>query len=214
MDGVVFAVEKMLVSKLLKAGTNRRVFNVGRHIGVASAGLVADARQVVNTARDEAAGYKEGYGEVAPVRHVVDRVSAFMQMYTLYGMVRPFGCSLLVGSWNADDGAKLYMIEPSGDSFGYFGAAAGKGKQVAKTEVEKLDLENLTAREAIVKLAKIIHSVHDDVKDKPFELELAWVTEETGGVYQLVPEDLKDEAERQAKAELDSDDSDSDSDDN
>ena len=35
-----------------------------------------------------------------------------------------------------------------------------------------------------------------------------------GGVYQLVPEDLKDEAERQAKAELDSDDSDSDSDDN
>ena len=44
------------------------------------------------------------------------------------------------------------MIEPSGDSFGYFGAAAGKGKQVAKTEVEKLDLENLTAREAIVKV--------------------------------------------------------------
>jgi 20S proteasome subunit alpha 7 len=38
---------------------------------------------------------------------------------------------------------------------GYFGAAAGKGKQVAKNELEKLDLKNMTCREAVYKAAKM-----------------------------------------------------------
>jgi 20S proteasome subunit alpha 7 len=38
---------------------------------------------------------------------------------------------------------------------GYYGAAAGKGKQVAKNEFEKLDLKNMTAREAVYKAAKM-----------------------------------------------------------
>jgi 20S proteasome subunit alpha 7 len=47
------------------------------------------------------------------------------------------------------------MIEPSGLYWGYYGAAAGKGKQVAKNELEKLDLKNMTCREAVYKAAKM-----------------------------------------------------------
>jgi hypothetical protein len=39
-------------------------------------------------------------------------------------------------------------------------------------ELEKLKLSELTCREALSSIAKIIYSVHDDVKDKEFELEL------------------------------------------
>jgi hypothetical protein len=41
-----------------------------------------------------------------------------------------------------------------------------------QVELEKLKLSELTCREAISSIAKIIYSVHDDVKDKEFELEL------------------------------------------
>ena len=38
---------------------------------------------------------------------------------------------------------------------GYHGAAAGKGKQLAKTELEKLKLSEMTTREAVFAAAKM-----------------------------------------------------------
>lgn len=34
-----------------------------------------------------------------------------------------------------------------------------------------------------------LHVLHDEAKDKPFELEMAWVCEETGWKYQSVPQE-------------------------
>lgn len=51
--------------------------------------------------------------------------------------------------------------------------------------------------------------VHDELKDKNFEMELSWVSVETEGEHQRVPEAVFLEAERSAKqameAESDSD---------
>merc|ERR1712032_1118182 len=56
-DGIVFGVEKYLASKMLVAGTNRLTFPVHRRAGIAIAGLVADARQIVTRAQGEAKSY-------------------------------------------------------------------------------------------------------------------------------------------------------------
>lgn len=185
---------------MMMPGSNRRVGNIGRHIGVAAAGLLADARAVMRIGGNEAAKWQETYGEPVPLAQLVDRVAAVVHAYTLYGGVRPFGCSLLLGGWDAKTGPGLYMIDPSGISYGYSGCAIGKGKTTAKTEIEKLKLDEMTCREAVVALAKLIRSVHDEVKDKPYELELSWVCEESGGRHQLVPKELVDEAKRLAAA--------------
>lgn len=42
-----------------------------------------------------------------------------------------------------------------------------------------------------------LHSVHDE--EKPFELELAWVCEDSKGLFQHVPEAIAAEAEKAAK---------------
>lgn len=44
--------------------------------------------------------------------------------------------------------------------------------------------------------------VHDETKDKEFELELSWVGEHTNGIHQRVPDDVYAEAEAYAKAAL------------
>lgn len=38
---------------------------------------------------------------------------------------------------------------------GYHGAAAGKGRQLAKTELEKLKLSELSLREAVIEAARM-----------------------------------------------------------
>ncbi|XP_076320780.1 proteasome alpha7 subunit isoform X1 [Tachypleus tridentatus] len=200
-DGVVLAVEKLVTSKLYEAGANKRIFSIDRHVGVACAGLLADARQLVETARTEASNYRADYGSSVPLKYLKDRVAMYMHAYTLYSAVRPFGCSILMAA-SEPDGPQLYCVDPSGISWGYYGCAIGKAKQAAKTEIEKLKVKEMTCRELVKEAAKIIYVIHDEIKDKTFELELSWVGTETGGIHKFVPKDLFDEAEKYAKDAL------------
>ncbi|KAG2457761.1 ARI4A protein, partial [Polypterus senegalus] len=199
-DGIVFGVEKLVLSKLYEEGSNKRIFNIDRHVGMAVAGLLADARSLAEIAREEASNFRSNYGHDIPLKHLSDRVAMYVHAYTLYSAVRPFGCSFMLGSYDEDDGAQLYMVDPSGVSYGYWGCAIGKAKQAAKTEIEKLQMKDMTCRELVREVAKIIYIVHDEVKDKAFELELSWVGEVTNGRHEFVPRDIKEEAEKYAKA--------------
>lgn len=203
-DGIVLAVEKLIPSKLLVSKSNRRILTADRHIGVATAGLFADARHLVNRTRSEAQSYKDMYKAPIPAKVVSERVAQYVQAYTLYSSVRPFGISTILAVVDRK-GPSMYVIEPSGVYFGYQGAAVGKGKQLAKTEIEKLDLGELSARDAVREAARIIYTVHDDVKDKEFVLELSWICPESDNIHQFVPEEIANEAIEAAKASLEED---------
>ncbi|KAK5917525.1 hypothetical protein CgunFtcFv8_012408 [Champsocephalus gunnari] len=213
-DGVVFGVEKLILSKLYEQGSNKRIFNIDRHVGMAVAGLLADARSLSEVAREEASSFRSSYGHDIPLKLTVsplvsapvERVAMYVHAYTLYSAVRPFGCSFILGSYDKDDGPQLYMVDPSGISHGYWGCAIGKAKQAAKTEIEKLQMKDMTCREVVKEVAKIIYIVHDEVKDKAFELELSWVGEVTDGRHTLVPKDVREEAEKYAKDSLEEED--------
>jgi len=219
-DGVVLAVEKLLHSKLLVPGTSRRVHAVDDHIGVAAAGLVTDARKLVKQARKEAGDWRTYYNEPIPPKVLAERVAAFTQLYTLYYSLRPFGCSLLIASSvevleesdsSMDDGSSsttkkrkpvLYTVDPSGACTGVFAAAVGKGRQAAKTELEKLlplPGDKLNCRNALVQAAKVLLTVHDDTKDKLYEIEMSWISEATGWKTQIVPDDVREAAIAEAK---------------
>jgi len=208
-DGVVFAAEKIITSKLYEPTSNRKVFNIDTHAGMACAGLIADARAIVEIARIESSNYRSEYGVPIPCAYLSERVSMYLHAYTLYSSVRPFGCSVMIGSYDSN-GPQLYVIDPSGLCHGLIGSAVGKAKQNAKTEIEKLKLSNLTCRELVKEAAKIIYLVHDEVKDKNFELELSWVCDASDKRHQPVPKDLFEEAEKYAKAALEEDSSDED----
>ncbi|KAL6749261.1 20S proteasome alpha subunit G [Haematococcus lacustris] len=198
-DGVVLGVEKLIVSKLLVEGSNRRLHAVDRHAGAAVSGLAPDGRMIVNRAVEEAAAYKRFYGDLIPGHVLAERVASYMHLFNLYWSFRPFGCTMLLSAYDKS-GPQLYAIEPSGACVRYFGTAVGKGRQAARNEIEKLKLEEMSAREAVKEVAKILHKVHDE-DSKPFELELSWIAEETGWQQQRVPTDLLEEAIRAAKAE-------------
>jgi len=58
---------------------------------------------------------------------------------------------------------------------------------------------------ASVSVYRSIHQVHDDAKDKQFELELGWVCDESNKMFQKVPAELHAAAEAAAKAALEED---------
>lgn len=204
-DGVVFGVEKLVSSKLYEHGANKRIFHIDQHIGMAVAGLLADARAIAEVARTECANYRSQYKNPIPCRMLADRVAQYFHAYTLYSFVRPFGCSVLLSSYD-DEGSHLYMIDPSGTCYGCYGAAMGKAKQAGKTEIEKIKMKDMLIKDVVKDVAKIIYSVHDEVKDKAFELELSWIGKDTGSRHQLVPADIRAGAEKHAKESMEDDD--------
>jgi 20S proteasome subunit alpha 7 len=82
------------------------------------------------------------------------RISGYVSAFTLYSSVRPFGLCSIVGAVDVH-GPALYMIDPSGLFYGYNAVAVGKGQQVAKTELEKLDFKTLTTHEAVKHAARM-----------------------------------------------------------
>lgn len=212
-DGVIMGVEKVLLSKMLVKGTNPRIFTIDRHIGLSMAGLTADGRQLVNRAREEALSYKKNYGSPIPPQVLADRLSQYVHYFTLYGSIRPFGTSVTLIGYDLDlKEPSVHMIEPTGISFKYRGCSIGKGQQAAKTEIEKYRLFDMTCREAMNYIAKILNVLHDELRH-PFELELSWICSETNWQHRRVPDELVDEATRWALEAIENDEMDDDDDD-
>lgn len=198
-DGVVMGVEKTIISKMLVEGSNRRLYTADTSTGIGTCGMPADARQLVNFARKEAREYKSFSGHPISGKVLAERMGGEVHTHTLYWYLRPFGSTVMVANYDEQTGPQLYMIEPAGEVYKYFASAVGKQRQGAKTELERLKFDTITCKEAVMEIARIIYKLHDDVKDKDFELEMSWVCDASDRKHVLVPADLKNEAVKAAK---------------
>ncbi|GMI14599.1 hypothetical protein TrLO_g7155 [Triparma laevis f. longispina] len=202
-DGIVLACEKLLANKMLVPGSNRRINTVSKNAGCAFTGFVSDGRQIVNRSREESSSYLDTYGIPIPPAVLADRLAHYVHYFTMHGALRPFGASMVLGCYEEDmDELGLYMVEPSGQVFKYYGCAAGKGRQGAKTEIEKLDLSTLTVAQGIKEAARIITMLRDDGKDKPMELEISTLTASNNYVHKPCTSAEIAEAEKWAKEQI------------
>ena len=107
--------------------------------------------------------------------------------------------------------AFLHMVDPAGAQFRYHGCVAGKSRQAAKTEIEKLDLPNMTCEEGLKRIAFIVRTIREVDKDKPFVFEAGWICEKSNWKFELVPKELRDAADKWGKdliGEMETDESD------
>jgi len=210
-DGVVLGVQKPLIQKMLVSSFSQRIYTVSSNCGVGMTGFVPDGRQIVARGMEEAASYVSTYGASIPPSILADRMASYVHYFTLHGALRPFGASVLIAGYDEETkNPSLHMVEPNGVAYGYFACAAGKGRQPAKTELEKLELhkKSITCAEAIKQICRIIYMLWDENKDKPFELELSQLSKETNWKHKGVPKDVLAAATTWAKEQLEEDDED------
>lgn len=79
----------------------------------AYSGLTPDGRHLVDRGRSESYSWRGLYKSPIGVPILADRLSGYVQAYTCYSSVRPFGVSVIVGGVDKS-GPHLYTIEPSG----------------------------------------------------------------------------------------------------
>lgn len=123
--GVVFVAGGRLRSSLQVEESIEKIHKADGHVGVASAGHVADARQLVDVARRQAQVERLRYGEPAAIEPLTKEVTGYIQEYTQAGGARPFGAALLVGGVDTDGTARLFETDPSGTPYEWEAVAIG-----------------------------------------------------------------------------------------
>jgi proteasome alpha subunit len=122
--GVVLAVDKRIRSPLMERTSVEKIHKADDHIGIASAGHVADARQLIDFARRQAQINQLRYGEPIGVETLTKAVTDHIQQYTQVGGARPFGVALIIGG--VEDGVpRLYETDPSGTPYEWKALAVG-----------------------------------------------------------------------------------------
>ncbi|WP_255195794.1 archaeal proteasome endopeptidase complex subunit alpha [Halorarius litoreus] len=124
-DGIVFVADGRLRSSLQVAESIEKIHKVDDHVGVASAGHVADARQLVDVARRQAQVERLRYEEAADIEALTKEITGHIQDYTQAGGARPFGAALLVGGIDVDGSSRLFETDPSGTPYEWTAVAIG-----------------------------------------------------------------------------------------
>jgi len=135
-QSVVFAVEKKS-SELQEVLGSEKIFKIDNHIGVAIAGLTADARVLVDRARVQAQVNLLNYDEIISVKDSTLNICEYLQLFTQNAGVRPFGVSFLIAGIDSDGKASLYLTDPSGAMWGYKAFAIGSGASEARAYLEE-----------------------------------------------------------------------------
>jgi len=183
-DGVVFVAMSRATSSLMEAESIEKLHKLDDHLGTASAGHVADARQLIDLARRQAQGNRLRYGEPVGVETLTKFVTDHIQENTQRGGTRPYGAALLIGG--IDDGEpRLFAADPSGTPNEWKATVIGGGRSTIQGVFEDDWDSDLSLTEGI-ELGISALAEHDDEFD-PADLAVATITEADG--YRPVPED-------------------------
>ena len=161
-DGVLLVADKRIVDDLIVVESIEKTFMIDNHIAATAAGILSDARVLVERAQLTAQQHKVTYDGPIDVLSVVKDICDLKQVTTQSGGYRPFGVSLIIGGVD-DTGVRLFETDPTGIFFEYKATVIGEGETVIDEILHKEYKESMTVKDglklAIRALAKAIEDL-------------------------------------------------------
>lgn len=146
-DGLILVTDKRIVDSLIIPDAVEKIFKIDDHLAATAAGILSDARVLVERAQLKAQQHRVTYDTEIDTITIVKDISDLKQICTQSGGLRPFGVSLLIAG--IDDEPKLYETDPTGVYFPYLATAIGEGEIEVEEILHKKYNKNLTIDEGI-----------------------------------------------------------------
>jgi len=188
-DGAVLLVDKRATTRLVEMESIVKIFQIDDHIGVATSGLVADARALVDFARVQAQVNKTTYDEPIGIETLSKEICDFKQSYTQSGGVRPFGVSLLIAGIEGGT-TRLFETDPSGALLEYKATGIGSGRAEIMDFLEKKYGEDIKLDDAIKLGLEALKTVTEGVLDA-LNIEIGVIELSTRKFRKLTPSEVK-----------------------
>jgi len=188
-EGVVLLADKRSHSPLMEPESVEKLHKADDHIGIASAGHVADARQLIDFSRRQAQVNRLRYGEAMGVETLTKTVTDYIQQYTQVGGARPFGVALMVGGIENGE-PRLFETDPSGTPYEWKALAIGENRADIREYLEERYDEELTVDEGIELALSALSDATDELLE-PDGLGLATVSVEDETYHQYSVDEVE-----------------------
>ena len=147
-DGVLLVTDKRIVDKLIVKEAIEKIFQIDDHIGATAAGILSDARVLIERAQLAAQQHRVTFDGEIDVLSIVKDIASLKQVCTQSGGLRPFGVSLLVAGVDSE-GPALFETDPTGIYFKYKATAIGEGEEQVEEILHKEYKDTMTVQEAL-----------------------------------------------------------------
>jgi proteasome alpha subunit len=186
-SGVVLAAEKRKISALFDPSSLEKIYLIDEHVAASPSGLLADARILIDYARDVSLSHRFIYDEPIDVEFLTKIICNLKQQYTQFGGARPFGVALLVAGIDRH-GARLFQTDPSGVYIGYFATAIGAESGTIMEYLEKNYRYDLEIGECVELAVKALASAVE-ITDASI-IEVAYATVDEKKMKKMTPEEV------------------------
>ena len=187
-DGVLIVADKRIKDKLIVEESANKIYEIDEHIAATAAGILSDARVLVERAQVIAQQHRITYDSPIDTETIIKETANIMQSLTQYPGARPFGVSIMVGGVNSE--AKIYISDVTGNYVAYKATAIGENDEKIKEQLRKSYKADLSIEEGI----KLSLKIFKEVLGKNFDVErfdVGIISKETKKLKRLNGEQLK-----------------------
>jgi proteasome alpha subunit len=187
-DGLFILADKRSEDKLIVSKSANKIYEIDSHIIASAAGIVSDARILIERAQVLAQQHRVTYDSAIEPELVVKEISNLKQQFTQYGGARPFGVSMMTAGFNGEK-PELYVSDVTGNYFSYHANAIGENDEKIRDRLrEKYRKENLK------KGVKTALDIFREVQGNKFDIarfELAYIETKDKKIRRLEGEEIK-----------------------
>jgi proteasome alpha subunit len=160
-DGVILVTDKRIVDPLIVSESVEKISKIDDHMGATAAGILSDARVLVERAQLKAQQHQVTYDSPVDVLSVVKDICDVKQVCTQSAGLRPFGVSLLIIGIDSS-GASLYETDPTGIFFRYNAAVIGEGETEIEEDLQKNYSTSISVEDGLKLSIKAMVKVLDE----------------------------------------------------
>ncbi|MFA5953583.1 MAG: archaeal proteasome endopeptidase complex subunit alpha [Candidatus Pacearchaeota archaeon] len=175
-DGVFILSDKRNEDKLIVPSSANKIHEIDEHIIVSIAGIVSDARVLIDRSQVLAQQHRVTYDSPIEIETVIKEISNLKQQFSQYGGARPFGVSLmLAGVYNKK--FQLYTSYVTGNYFEYYANAIGENDEKIRDKLKEVYKKDLTIKKGV----KIALDIFKEIQGQKFDIdrfELVYLSKE------------------------------------
>ncbi|MFW6283587.1 MAG: archaeal proteasome endopeptidase complex subunit alpha [Minisyncoccales bacterium] len=187
-DGVFIIADKRIDDKLVVQETATRIHEIDSHIIASTAGIVSDARVLIERAQLISQQNRVTYDSPVEPEVVIKEIANIEQQFTQYGGARPFAVSMMLAGINGKK-PELYSSDVTGNYFSYYANAIGENDEMIKEKLREVYKKDLTIKQGI----KIALDIFKEVKGNKFDikkLELVYINKDDPKINRLQGEEI------------------------
>ena len=159
-EGVALVANETPESRLEDPRFFMKIFQLDEHVGTAVAGLISDARVLIEQSRVYCQSNRLLYDEPVDLENLTKRIGDQAQVYTQHAGVRPYGVSMILAGVDTT-GSRVFMADPSGSYRGYKAVAVGRKNEEGNKLLEEEYRPELTLDEAISLAVQAVKTASD-----------------------------------------------------